>query len=97
MKSPNTTTWQMIDIFQVKNRYGSLCSCYYCCFCFCSSSCYPCIQVSWSDLDSFEYTLAIYVKLNLDWASEDFQNPRKSSGDFHLSLEDLNFMFVKEY
>ena len=48
-------------------------------------------------LNSFEYTLAIYVKLNLDWASEDFQNPRKSSGDFHLFLEDLNFIFVKEY
>lgn len=34
----------------------------------------------------FEYTSAIYGKLDLDWSSEGFQNPQKHSGGFHFSL-----------
>ena len=48
-------------------------------------------------LNFLEYTSAIYVKLDLDWSSEDFWNPRKLSSGFRLSFEGLNCVSVREY
>ena len=50
-----------------------------------------------TSLNSFEYTSAIYVKLDLNRPSENFRNPRKPSGGFHLSFEGLNYVFLREY